>query len=331
MTQSIEQMLALANEAAAISDIDMTEATAGGGGARPMLIGNALARLVGVVELGNQTQTDFNTKKPKGVLPEIHLVFALWGNGVTQATPTAPSVAGTFQNDDGTPRLWSPFDFALSRNSGSNAFRMFQKLNWRGTATNFAQLLNSTFILPFTEQAKSKTDPTKVVKLNIDGIMPPLDPITQAPYPVPEVAASDFKLFLFDRPSKEMWDSLYVEGEWPAKEGKPAESKNKLQKKILAAANFKGSSLEIMLAGGGAALPDLTVPAAAPAAAVAPTPAQVAAVGGVPTAAVPVAAPLAVPTAAVAAVPAAAPAGIPATAIPAVPQLAVPSNPALPV
>lgn len=326
MTQAamtIEQMMAMANEAAAISNIDMTDGQVGGT-SKPMPIGNALARLIGVVELGDQPQRDFTTKKIKGTLPEVHLVFALWGQGLTQ---TGEQV--NFHNDDGTPRIWSPFDMALSRNIGSNAFKLFQKLNWRNTATNFAQLLNGTFILPFTEQAKTKTDPTKVVKLNIDGIMPPLDPITKSPYPVPEVPVDQFKLFLFDRPTKAMWDALYVEGEWPAKDGKPAESKNKLQNKIMGASNFQGSALQTLLAGGAAALPDMSA-LAAPAAA-APVAAPVA-----PVAAAPVVAPLAQPVAPVApapvAAPVAAPAGVVMPAIPAVPVADVPSNvPVMPV
>ena len=329
MTQAtdltLDQMMALANQAAETGE-DMTEGKEGGAGSLP--VGQAMARLIRVVELGSHSQKDFNTKKHKGYEKEVQLTFALWGTGRDKETGETV----TFHNPDtGAPRIWTPFDLVLSRNTGSNAFRMFKQMNWRNDKKNFAQMLNSTFILPFTLQDKSKTDKTQVVKLNIDGISPPLNPMDQTPLNVPLVPTEDLRLFLFDFPNKQQWDLLYVEGEWPAKGDKPAQSKNKTQQKIMAANNFKGSPLEIMLAGGGAALPDLTVPAAAPAAAVAPTPAQVAAVGGVPTAAVPVAAPLAVPTAAVAAGPAAAPAGIPATAIPAVPQLAVPSNPALPV
>lgn len=325
MTMTLEQMMAAANEAAQTS-VDMTEAQAGGS-AKPFPIGNALARLIGVVELGEHMQKDFTTKKPKGLAEEIRLTFALWGTGkLEDGTPA------NFHNDDGTPRIWSPFDIVISRNAGSNAFRMFQKLNWRGDKTSFAQLINGTWILPFAMMPKTKTDPTLVHRLNIDAIIPPLDPITQAPYPVPEVDISQYRMFLWDKPNKAAWDALYVEGEWPAKDGKPAESKNKIQNKILAAANFSGSPLEVLLGTGGAglALPGATeAPVTVVAPAAVPTPVAPVAAVVAPAVAVPeVVAPLAVPAAA--AVPAVAPAGVQAPVTPAAPVVAVPSSPVLP-
>ena len=64
------------------------------------------------------------------------------------------------------------------------------------------------------------------------------------------VVHSAFRLFLWDVPSKEMWDSLYIDGTYPAKiDDKtkaviyPERSKNVIQEKILSAVNFKGSPL----------------------------------------------------------------------------------------
>lgn len=319
---TFEQLMALANQAAQVGE-DMTEAVVGGS-AKPLPIGNFFGRLVQVVELGQHPQKDFKTKAFKGNAAEISLAFALWGTG-KNATTGEPEI---IHNEDGSPRILPLYDMTMSRNDGSKAFKLFQKLNWRGDKVNFAQLLNVAFILPITLQDKSKTDKTQVVRPYLEGILPPLDPISQAPYNVPEFPTEQLKLFLWDFPNKAMWDSLYIEGEWAAKEGKPAESKNKLQNKIMAAVNFQGSPLQVLLAGGGAALPDLTVPAA-PAA-------PAAAVPVAPVAAAPVAAPLAqpaapvqVPAAPVAAVPAV-PVGVPAIATPAVPAVAVPSSPVLP-
>lgn len=334
MTMTYEQMMALANQAAAVGE-DMTEAVVGGS-AKPLPIGNFFGRLVEVVELGQHPQKDFKTKAFKGNANEIHLAFALWGTG-KNATTGEPE---TIHNDDGSPRIFAPFPMTMSRNDGSKAFKLFQKLNWKNDKTNFAQLLNTPFIIPFTLQDKSKTDKTQVVKPYFDGILPPLDPINQTPYNVPEFPVEQLKLFLWDFPNKAMWDSLYIEGEWAAKDGKPAESKNKLQNQIMSAVNFQGSPLQLLLSGGGAALPDLSAPpaqVAAPLAVAQPGPVAVPAATPVaPVAAVPaiggkVAAPLAVPAAAPAAVPAAVPVGVPAIATPAVPVMAVPSSPVLPV
>lgn len=311
----MEQMMALANQAAATGE-DMTEGVVGGSSA-PMPIGMAQARLIRVIELGEHSQKDFTTKKHKSFAKEISLAFALWGNGrLEDGTQT------TYHNPEtGAPRIWVPFDMAMSRNTGSTAFRMFKQLNWRGDKVNFAQLLNSTFLLPFTLQNKSRTDTTQVVKLNIDGITGPFNPMDQSMLQIPEVKTEDMRLFLWDFPNKAAWDSLFVEGEWPAKGDKPAESKNKIQNKIMAANNFNGSPLQILLAGGGAALPDLTAVATPVAQAAAPVVAPLA----VPVAAVPA------QPAAVAEVPAVAPVGVPATVIPVAPALVLPSNITLPV
>lgn len=334
---TLDQMMAAANQAAAVGE-DMTEGTSGGG-STPMPVGTALARLIRVVELGEHSQKDFTTKKHKGYAKEVHLAFALWGTGRTLEGEQV-----TFHNPEtNAPRIWSPFDMALSRNTGSTAFRLFKQLNWKNDKVNFAQLLNGTFLMPFTSQNKSKTDTTQISKLNIDGITGPFSPLDQSMLAIPEVATEEMRLFLWDFPSKAAWDSLFVEGEWPAKGDKPAASKNKIQLKIMSANNYKGSPLEILLAGGGAALPDFTqlaVPAAAPvqAAPVAAVPVQAVPVAAVPAAAVPVAAvpvQVAAPleqTAPVAAapVPQAAPVGVPQAAIPVAAVPVAPSNVALP-
>jgi hypothetical protein len=62
-------------------------------------------------------------------------------------------------------------------------------------------------------------------------------------------------MFLWDYPSKEAWDSLFIEGTWD--DGK---SKNMLQELCMSATNFDGSPLQQMLMGGVPALP--TTPAA---------------------------------------------------------------------
>src|SRR5690606_20267926 len=60
----------------------------------------------------------------------------------------------------------------------------------------------------------------------------------EVPIAAPE-RLSELRLFLWDFPSKEMWDSIYIDGEYPErkdeKTGKviaPAKSKNVLQAKI---------------------------------------------------------------------------------------------------
>ena len=321
MSAKLAALQALAAQDVAESGIDLNEAVKGGGGGRLLPEGYAFGRLVEYIEFGNQPQEfQGQTKDPA---MEFTLGFALTGDG--------------YQNEDGSAYVVRTYNTALSRNEKSRAFKLFKALNWKGTAKGFAQLLGETFLVKIKQVPKSKTDPKIVSRIDLDGFLPPLDPVTRQPYPIAEAPDDMYRLFLWSRPTKEAWDSLFIEGEY---EGK---SKNRIQEQILAALDFQGSPLQqLLMASGVTALPTAApaVPVAAPVAAapaaVAPTPAPVAAV---PAAAVPVApaavpaAPLAVPAAVATPRPpfqAAAPVGVPAPVMPAAPIPAVPSSPVLP-
>jgi hypothetical protein len=334
MSAKLQAMQALANEEALESGIDMNEAVKGGGGGRLLPEGYAFGRLVEYIEFGNQPQ-EFNGKAKDPAL-EFTLGFALWGQG--------------YQNEDGTPYIIRTYNTALSRNEKSRAFKLFKALNWKGTAKSYAQLLGETFLVKIAHKGKSKAEPTVVVsRIDLDGFLPPLDPVTKAPYPIPEAADDLYRMFLWNRPNKESWDSLYIEGAYD--DGK---SKNRIQEQILAAMDFQGSPLQqLLMASGVSTLPVAAALPAAPAVA-APAPAAAApaavptapvamAVPTVPVAATPaiadaVAPQVAVPLVAPAAVPASVPAAVPVatlpvnpSAIPALPTMTSPSNPVLPV
>ena len=328
MSAKLAALQALAAQDVAESGIDLNEAVKGGGGGRLLPEGYAFGRLVEYIEFGNQPQ-EFQGQAKDPAL-EFTLGFALTGQG--------------YQNDDGTPYIVRTYNTALSRNEKARAFKLFKALNWKGTAKSFAQLLGETFLVKIKQVPKSKTDPKIVSRIDLDGFLPPLDPVTRQPYPVAEAPDDMYRLFLWSRPTKEAWDSLYIEGEY---EGK---SKNRIQEQILAALDFQGSPLQqLLMQSGVTALPTaapatpVAAPVAAAPAAVAPTPAPAAvAAPAVPAAplAVPAASPavasVAVPSvsaptpAPVAVAPVAAPAGVPAPVTPAAPIPAVPSSPVLP-
>lgn len=258
---TMQELLDLANEAAQEGP-NMNEAVKGGT-SRLLPAGYAFARLVEVVELGNHAQ-EFQGQK-KDPAPEIQLGFALYN--------TADRV---YQNDDGTPYIIRPYSFALSQNDKARAFLLFKALNWKGTATSFGQLLGQAFLAKIVHEAKSKTDATVVSRLDLKGFLPPLDAASGMPYPVPEPDLSLMRLFLWARPVKAAWDALYVAGQYEAKDGKPAQSKNFTQEKIMSALNFEGSPLQqLLMASGIQALPTAAVPAqvaALPTGAVLPQP-----------------------------------------------------------
>lgn len=319
MSAKLAALQALAAQDVAESGIDLNEAVKGGGGGRLLPEGYAFGRLVEYIEFGNQPQ-EFQGQAKDPAL-EFTLGFALTGQG--------------YQNDDGTPYIVRTYNTALSRNEKARAFKLFKALNWKGTAKSFAQLLGETFLVKIKQVPKSKTDPKIVSRIDLDGFLPPLDPVTRQPYPVAEAPDDMYRLFLWSRPTKEAWDSLYIEGEY---EGK---SKNRIQEQILAALDFQGSPLQqLLMQSGVTALPTAApaTPVAAPVtaapAAVAPTPAPAAAVAPAAPAAVP-AAPLAVPAAVatpapVAVAPAPAQVGVQVPAMPVAAIPAVPSSPVLP-
>lgn len=297
MSTKLQQLQALANEDAIESGIDMNEATKGGGG-RLLPEGYAFGRLVEYIEFGNQPQ-EFGGKAKEPSL-EFALGFALWGQG--------------YQNEDGTPYIIRTYNTALSRNEKSRAFKMFKALNWKGTAKSYAQLLGETFLVKIAHKAKSATDTTKVSRIDLDGFLPPLDPVTKAPYGIPEAADELYRMFLWNKPTKEAWDSLHVDGTYD--DGK---SKNRVQETILAALDFQGSPLQQLLMASGLS----ALPAAAPTMPAIALPAAPATVAPEVASAHAVVAPV-VPT-----VPASAPAVMMA-AVPAVPAQAV-SAPAAPL
>lgn len=277
---SLQDLLAQAN-AAAETSADMNEAVQGGGGARLLPEGYAFGRLVEYVELGNHPQ-EFGGKAKDPAL-EVQVAFALWGTG--------------YQNEDGTPYIIRPFRFAISRNEKAKAYLLFKSLNWKGTAKTFAQLLGQAFLVKIVNSAKSKTDATIVSRIDFKGFLPPIDPVSKAPYNIPEADASLYKLFLWERPTKLAWDSMYVEGQYD--DGK---SKNYLQEYMMGALDYAGSPIDQLLSGSGLALP--MAPAVAPQVPLAPGVPAVAAVPVSPT-------PPAMPVSPVA--PSAIPAGSPTT------------------
>lgn len=227
---SLDILTGLIDEVVAVQHVDMTEESTGGGGSL-MPEGFAMARCVTYIELGMQPQ-EFGGKT-KAPAPEVILGFKLFG--------------GPDNCYDG--RFLSTFPIALGNNTKSNAKITFDRLNWQGNMKHFAQALGKGFLVPVTVHT-NETTKKQSNRMNLKGILPPIDPVSKGAYPIPEVAAEDIKYFFFDKPTKETWDSLFVEGSFD-----DGGSKNKHQEKILTALNYPGSALEQLLSG--VVLPEL--------------------------------------------------------------------------
>lgn len=218
--------------------VDMTETSTGGGGGL-MPEGYALARMVTYIELGVHPQE--YDGKAKAPAPEVTIGFKLFG--------------GPDNCYDG--RFISVRDMALGNNEKSNAKKFFDKLNWAGDMRHFAQGLGKAFLLPIKVNTAKKSG-KQYNKVQVDAILPPIDPVSKSTYQVPAVTAEDLKYFFFDKPTKETWDSLFIEGTFD-----DGNAKNKVQEKILTALNFPGSALEQLISG--VVLPDQPGAASVPA------------------------------------------------------------------
>ena len=222
MTINNTALNSLINAAIQTQEVDMTQESTGGG---LMPEGYAMARMVTYIEMGKQPQEYQGKAKPAA--DEFRVGFKLFG--------------GPDNCYDG--RFISTFDLSLSNGTKAGAKRLFDRLNWDNSIVHVAQALGKAFLVKIII-VKSKTTGKDGNRIDIDGLLPPIDPVSKGVYPVPEVTDADLTYFFFEHPTKETWDSLFVEGTWD--DGK---SKNNIQEKILTAINFAGSPLEQLLSG----------------------------------------------------------------------------------
>lgn len=240
----LAQLNALIAQAVELQEVDMTETgTSGGGGLMPD--GWALARVVEYIEFGQHPQQ--YQGKPNGKFAdEFKITFKLFGG-------------------DYDGRYISTFDLAVSNTAKAQAKKLFDNLNYTSDLQHPAQALGRAYMVKI-DVHKNTTTNKESNRLNLGMILPPIEQVSKKPYDVPVVDESELKLFLFNVPTKESWDALFMEGNWDN-----GDSKNKVQEKILTATNFPGSALEQLLSG--VVLPDpaaaVATPAVAPAAVVA--------------------------------------------------------------
>ena len=238
---------------------DMNVAQKGGGDYKPPAAGRCLVTLIGYIEKGIQHVEASKTeplKYPAKDVEQVDLIFELSGKG-----HEPKEIDGKFYPERLTVTLPKSF------NEKAWFYKIFRVLNWDGTCTHFAQLVGKHFLATVVH-SKPKKEGDRVYagfKLPADQgggytfaapTYNPVDPDTQIPdmtiikeFPKPTVL-SDVRLFLWDYASKDMWDSLYIDGFYEErkdeKTGKvisPKKSKNVIQDKIRAAKNFKGSPI----------------------------------------------------------------------------------------
>lgn len=254
MTINLNALSSLVNATVAEQGIDQSVTQSGGNFADVLLPkGTYFGRFMEYIELGKKIPMHMGKPTGKPAVMNVRLGFIVY-------TP------------DGSIKRINPFPMSVSSFEKAKFKQVFDKMNYDGTLKHMAQRLGQAFMFE-VEQYTSKAGKTSNT---IDFLslrqLPKFDPNTGAPIELPPLDEAGLRLFLFDNPTKETWDSLYIQ------------ANNFIQQDILQAVNFEGSALQQMLMGD---VPDMAAMAA---------PAPVTAPAATPIAA-PVASPIAPPVA----------------------------------
>lgn len=222
----------------------------GGGDYEPPKAGLTIVTLIGYIEIGVQKHEIPN--KPSYESNDVQLIFELNGGANKAEVVDGKLIAKRLSITE-----------KLSQNEKANYFKIFNQLNYDGQATHGAQLLGRHYLAQvYVEKGKNGQIYASLKGPNGYNFQAPIvikgDPLdpenqTKHPVPAPARAQAENKVFLWDYASKEMWDALYIDGEYEARKDPktgveyPAKSKNVLQNKIKEAINFPGSPIQKIL------------------------------------------------------------------------------------
>lgn len=217
--------------------------------------GKTIGRLIEYIELGPQKQADFNGK-PKPDAEKVRLTFELLHPKKNFTT---------IQTDDGEKTFTDTISLEIKISlSGKSSFKkLFNKMLYgREGITHMAQMLGDAFVLGIYHN-KSKDGKKEYANINPasdDGapeydVSAPfvVDPLTEESRPVPVGEATrPYRIFIWNNPNKECWDSLHIDGTREVKDEKgnvTNVSKNWLQERIMGSSAYEGSALHTMLGG----------------------------------------------------------------------------------
>lgn len=219
MTINLNALSSLVNATVAEQGIDQSVTQSGGNFADVLLPrGTYFGRFMEYIELGKKIPMHMGKPTGKPAVMNVRLGFIVY-------TP------------DGSIKRINPFPMAVSSFEKAKFKQVFDKMNYDGTLKHMAQRLGQAFMFE-VEQYTSKAGKTSNT---IDFLslrqLPKFDPNTGAPIELPALDEAGLRLFLFDNPTKETWDSLFIE------------KNNFIQQDILSAVNYEGSPLQQLLEG----------------------------------------------------------------------------------
>lgn len=220
--------------------------------------GITVGRFIEYIELGKQPQRAYKGEA-KPPYDEVRLTFELNHPDKNQKEIEVEGV--------GKKKIAEYISFKLTKKLGDKASykQLFNKMaRGRPEIKHMAQMLGEPFLLTVFHNESGEGDKKKVYANLHDG----KDPKTwgiDGPFAVDALAGTKtdisskipaplqpLRVFLWNHPTKDTWDSLYIDGTREAKDDKgnvTQVSKNWLQELILSAKNFGGSPLQIMING----------------------------------------------------------------------------------
>lgn len=241
----------IAAQAAAVNN-QADLAKAGGGERETPKPGPARARLTGYIEVGKHLHTFKPGSEPK-LTEFVYLGFEVTG-------PNHPVRVA----EDGTRYpiiMWQRTNIA--KGPKANFPKLFARMNYKGTAAHFTQLLGQAFKVEITNR---KAGDKTYADVNLDSIQAPRYEVSDENGPtgvfkdlVIEPQITTTKCFVWDLATEfpAMWNSIFVEGEYEERKNEAGEvthaakSKNRWQNLIREAVNFPGSPAATLVAAGG--------------------------------------------------------------------------------
>lgn len=254
-------------EQAAAESVDLTEASKGGGGVTPPAPGTCIATLVGYIELGRRVKKGYKGAADKKVR-KARWIFELAGG----TNPHTKNEEGVKFAKRITVNTWLP-EPGKKASDKSGFYKLFSALNHaKDPAIRIpAQMLGAHVKVIVSQEKFTPNGGDEITYGSIgsaqDGfrISPAQIDITGEDgmptgevriIPAPEVISSQ-RCFLWEYATQEMWDSLFIDGEYEAveaadgKPARPAKSKNVIQLEIKEALDWVGSPMQQILADGG--------------------------------------------------------------------------------
>ena len=239
--------------------VDQSVATKGGEYTYvPPVNGKHPARFIEYVELGSHVEQYQGKDKPSA--PQVRVTFELLGNSAAIPDIEEIEVEGVGKKKI-AKRI--TIDMALSTAEKSKFFKLFKAMQrGRDNIKHMAQMLGEAFFVIVKQADNGKQGAEKRVYANIwfDSAWHVESPVIEDPMAGTRTdysehihaAISPIKLFLFNNPTKECWDSLFIDGTYEVKKGDQVTqvSKNKIQETIMSATNFEGSKLQVEILAG---------------------------------------------------------------------------------